>query len=64
MSDVATTASLIPTQVPDARETAQWDALTPAEQRARIEREEEEGFQSGEAAPETLEQRLARVRAP
>lgn len=53
-----------PTQVfPDAQEMAQWGALTPAEQRARIEREEEEGFQSGEAIPETLEQRLARVRA-
>jgi hypothetical protein len=43
---------------------AQWSALTPEEQHTCIERDEEEGFQIGEAAPETLDQRLARVRAP
>jgi hypothetical protein len=64
MSNAATASRLVsPVQVfPDVQDMAQWSALTPAEQRACIERDEEEGFQSGEAAPETLEQRLARVR--
>lgn len=41
---------------------AEWNALSPAEQLALIERAEQEGFESGEAAPETIAQRLARVR--
>lgn len=41
---------------------AEWNALSPAEQLALIERAEQEGFESGEAATESLTQRLARVR--
>jgi hypothetical protein len=65
MSDAAARPGLKPPLhvFPDAQEMAQWNALTPVEQLACIERDEEAGFQSGEVAPETLEQRLARVRA-
>lgn len=47
---------------PEAADMAEWNALSPAEQLALIERAEQEGFESGEAAPETIAQRLARVR--
>lgn len=40
-----------------------WNSLSPEEQRAVIERDEEAAFQSGIAKKETLEERLARVRA-
>jgi hypothetical protein len=48
---------------PAAEDMALWDSLSPAEQRAVIERDEEAGFHSGIAEPETLKQRLQRVRA-
>jgi hypothetical protein len=47
---------------PDAADMAEWNALSPAEQLALIDRAEQEGFQSGEAVSESLVQRLARVR--
>lgn len=49
---------------PEAEDMARWNALSPAEQMAEIEREEEEGFKSGDAAAESLDDRLARVRRP
>ena len=48
---------------PTAEDMALWDSLSPAEQRAVIERDEHAGFQSGIAESETLRQRLERVRA-
>lgn len=48
---------------PTREEMVRWNALSPEEQRAIIERDEEAGFQSGIAAHESLEDRLARVRA-
>jgi len=48
---------------PTADDMAVWNSLSAAEQRALIERDEEAGFLSGTAEPETLEDRLARVRA-
>jgi len=57
--DIDVTSKVFPTQ----EDMAQWNALSPAEQRAFIESNEEAGFQSGVALVETLEERLARVRA-
>lgn len=48
---------------PAAEDMALWQSLSAAEQRAVIERDEEAGFRSGAAEPETLQDRLARVRA-
>ncbi len=48
---------------PTADDMALWESLSAAEQRAIVERDEEAGFRSGAADPETLEDRLARVRA-
>lgn len=42
---------------------ADWNALSPAEQLALIERAEQDGFDSGDAEPESLVERLARVRS-
>jgi len=42
---------------------ALWASLSHAEQRAVIARDEETGFRSGIAEPETLKERLERVRA-
>lgn len=64
VSDTATPARIAyPAHLfPDAADMDEWNALSPAEQLARIERAEQEGFESGEAEPESLAQRLARVR--
>lgn len=51
------------TVFPSADDMKLWNSLSPAEQRAVIERDEEAGFQSDIAKKETLEDRLARVRA-
>ena len=48
---------------PTAEDMALWQSLSAAEQRAVIERDEEAGFRSGAAEPETQDNRLARVRA-
>jgi hypothetical protein len=39
-----------------------WEAMSPAEQLAAIEHDEDAGFQSGIAPYETLDERLKRVR--
>ncbi|MEQ1709691.1 MAG: hypothetical protein ABL864_15305 [Terricaulis sp.] len=64
MSDTATRTGLNRAAhvFPEAADMADWNALSPAEQLALIARAEEEGFESGEAASESLTQRLARVR--
>lgn len=65
MGDTATRNSINTAHLfPDAADMADWNALSQAEQFAQIERAEEEGFESGETAPESLAQRLARVRGP
>lgn len=48
---------------PTAEDMALWDSLDAATQRAIVIRDEQEGFDSGVAPTETLEERLARVRA-
>jgi hypothetical protein len=48
---------------PEAADMADWNALSPAEQLALIERAEQDGFDSGDAEPESLVERLARVRS-
>jgi len=47
---------------PTARDMELWQNLTPVEQRAVIVRDENEGFRSGAAPAESVEDRLARVR--
>jgi hypothetical protein len=64
MSDTVTRANHPAHIFPETADMADWNALSPAEQLARIERAEEEGFESGDAASESLAQRLARVRRP
>lgn len=51
------------TVFPSAEDMALWNSLSAEQQRALIERDEEAGSESGTAEPETLEDRLARVRA-
>jgi len=63
MSETKTDISFSSKAFPLAEEVAEWDVLSPAEQRAFIEASEEAGFQSGVAPDETLEERLARVRS-
>ncbi len=58
-TDIEFTSKAFPT----ASDVAQWDALSPAEQREFIENSEQAGFESGIAPAETLAERLARVRA-
>lgn len=48
---------------PSAADMALWESLSDAEKRAVVKRDEEAGYQSGLAKPESLEARLARVRA-
>ena len=40
-----------------------WENLDPASRRAVVVRDEQQGFDSGVAPAETIEERLARVRA-
>ncbi len=47
---------------PDAADMAKWNALSQPSKWAKSSRPEQEGFESGEATPESLAQRLARVR--
>ena len=51
------------TVFPNAEDMALWDSLSDGEKRAVIARDEEQGFQSGIAPKESLEERLSRVRA-
>lgn len=48
---------------PTAEDMKLWESLDAATQRAITIRDEQEGFESGVAPVETLEERLARVRA-
>lgn len=51
------------TVFPTSEDAAVWDSLSDVQKRAVIARDEEQGFQSGIAPKESLEERLARVRA-
>lgn len=63
MSETKTDFSINSKAFPSEEEMAEWAALSPAEQRAFFEANEEAGFHSGIAPDETLEERLARVRS-
>lgn len=52
-----------PTLFPGDAELAEWEALSPEQQFARLEAEETAAAGSGEAPAETLDERLNRVRS-
>lgn len=62
-SNTASTVAFSSKVFPTADDMKLWDSLSDAEKHAIVERDEEAGFQSGIAKPESLEDRLARVRA-
>jgi hypothetical protein len=51
------------TVFPTPEDRALWDSLTPAEQLAIIERDEDAGFRSGAARNASMREILAEVRA-
>jgi hypothetical protein len=51
------------TVFPSSEDRALWESLTPAEQLAIIERDEEAGFRSGVARHASMREILAEVRA-
>lgn len=51
------------TVFPTPEDKALWEKLTPAEKRALVERDEEEGFQSGVGPQSSMQEILAEVLA-
>ena len=59
VSEVTLSSTVFPTK----EDVAVWDSLSPAQREAYIIEAESRGAQSGVAPDETLDARLARVRA-